>query len=197
MIEKYEIFSNSYVVSNGKDAIIIDAGLSKNAASAIKNKYNIKAILLTHGHYDHIEGLKYFKDVDIYIHEDEEDFLYDSNLNLYYFMNSDSYTRGEFMIHKVTDGDIIDLIGYKFYVIHTPGHTKGSVCYRYENNLFTGDTLFNLSVGRTDFPTGSKKMLMDSIKKLKEINEDLNVYPGHNEDSRLFFEIENNPYFRG
>ena len=80
MVELFDYYCNNYVVSNGKEAILIDAGLPESTISYIRKVYDLKAVLLTHGHYDHIEGLKYLKDLDIYIHEDEEAFLYDSNL---------------------------------------------------------------------------------------------------------------------
>ena len=195
MVIKYEFYSNSYVITNGNDAILIDCGLSNSLINKIKELYDVKAILLTHGHYDHIDGLRYFKDIDIYIHKDEEEFLYDSNLNLYHFMNKDSYNKGDFKIHLLNDGDILDLIGYQIKVIHTPGHTKGSVCYIIGDNMFTGDTLFKLSAGRTDFSTGNFRELKNSLDKLKNLNYDYHIYPGHEDESSLFFEIKNNNYF--
>ena len=192
MIEKYESFSNSYVVSNGNDAVIIDAGLSSDLATIIKNKYNIKAILLTHGQYDHIEGLKYFKDVDIYIHKDEEEFLYDSNLNLYYFMNSNSYNKGELKIHTVNDNDVIKLIGYVFLVIHTPGHTAGGISIKCDNMLFSGDTLFKRGIGRTDLETGNMDDLYNSLSsKLYKLDDCVVVYPGHGESTTIGDEKRN------
>ncbi len=195
MVIKYEGYSNCYVVSNRDKAILIDCGLEKWMIDDINKKYQIEAILLTHGHYDHIDGLRYFKDKTIYIHELEEEFLYNSSFNLYYFMDKESYNKGELDIKLVHDGDVLDLIGLKIKVIHTPGHTRGSVCYLIDNDLFTGDTLFNLSVGRTDFPTGDFLTLRDSLYKLKMLGHDYHVYPGHDNDTSLLFEIENNRYF--
>ncbi|MBQ9449332.1 MAG: MBL fold metallo-hydrolase [Acholeplasmatales bacterium] len=195
MVIKYEGYSNSYLLTNGNKAILIDCGLTESMANKIKKEYDLEAILLTHGHYDHIDGLRYFKDVDIYIYTLEEDFLYDDHLNLYYFMNQDSYYKGDLKVHLINDGDILNLIGLEIKVIHTPGHTRGSVCYQVDDMLFTGDTLFNLSVGRTDFPTGNYNMLKDSLSKLKKLDKDFHVYPGHEEETSLRFEVENNRYF--
>ena len=80
MIQKYEFFSNSYLVTNGQEAVLIDAGLPTRVIDNIRKKYSLKAVFLTHGHFDHIEGLKDLMDVDIYIHRDEEEFLYNSDL---------------------------------------------------------------------------------------------------------------------
>lgn len=197
MIQKYEFFSNSYLVTNGQEAVLIDAGLPTRVIDDIRKKYSLKAVFLTHGHFDHIEGLKDLMDVDIYIHRDEEEFLYNSNLNLYGNMDHYIFKKGDLKIHSVLDNDIIKIIGYEFLVIHTPGHTRGSVCYKLDDNLFTGDTLFNLSIGRTDFPTGDYQIMKESLKKLKNLNEDLKVYPGHEENTTLFFEIKNNHFFGG
>lgn len=194
MVIKYEGYSNSYLVTNDNKAILIDCGLEKWMIDDINKKYQIEAILLTHGHYDHIDGLRYFKEKDIYIHELEEEFLYNDSYNLYYLMGKKSYKRNELKIKLVHDGDELDLIDLKIKVIHTPGHTRGGVCYLIGNDLFTGDTLFNLSVGRTDFPTGDFLTLRDSLYKLKMLGHDYHVYPGHDDETSLLFEIENNRY---
>ena len=98
---------------------------------------------------------------------------------------------------EIKDGDKITLDELTFEVIHTPGHTKGGVCYKCGDALFTGDTLFKLSMGRTDFPGGSMGAIFDSLKKLSELDGDFTVYPGHNETSTLSFERKNNPYLKG
>ena len=112
MIEKIvtgSFFTNSYVISNGEDCVIVDPGLGyENAANMIKSKYNVKAILITHGHMDHIDGIKYF-DVPVYIHELDKEFLFDSRLSLYCMFNQPSpYKKGELNIITVKDNDEFD-----------------------------------------------------------------------------------------
>ena len=93
------------------------------------------------------------------------------------------------------DGDIISLGESSIKVLHTPGHTKGSSCFIIGEDMISGDMLFNYSIGRTDFPGGSTVEMRSSINKLKELDTDYNVYPGHGSLTSLFFEKENNPYF--
>lgn len=95
---------------------------------------------------------------------------------------------------NVADGDVITLGESKIKVIATPGHTKGGVCYVCDNNVFTGDTMFFCSCGRTDFPGGSSQEIMQSLKKIADLKGDLTVYPGHDRFSSLDFERANNPF---
>ena len=185
MIEKIvtgSFFTNSYVISNEGDCVIVDPGLDyEKAANEIKSKYNVKAILITHGHMDHIDGIKYF-DVPVYIHELDKEFLFDPTLSLYsmFRLNTTPFKKGTLDLITVKDNDEFELIGYKFKVMHTPGHTKGSVCYSYGNKLLSGDTLFNMSAGRTDFPTGNPKDMRNSLLKIiNNFNDNVDVYPGH------------------
>lgn len=203
MIEKMttgSFFTNSYIISNdNKECIIVDPGLSyKNAYERIITKYKPKAILITHGHVDHIDGISFFKDLPIYISNIDEKMMYDSTNSLYLMINKKTpFKNGELNIINVSDGDIISLIGFSFRVISTPGHTKGSLCYLMDNNLFSGDTLFHLSSGRCDFPTGNVKEMNDSLKKLKlMISDDTVIYPGHDDITRMDIEKKYNPYLQ-
>ena len=96
--------------------------------------------------------------------------------------------------HLVKDGDALSFDSMTFQVISTPGHTPGSVCYQIADMLFTGDTLFFLSIGRTDFPGGNYDDMMQSLAKLAQIEENLKVYPGHEQSSSLDYEKDNNPF---
>ena len=105
----------------------------------------------------------------------------------------------ELMIFKpadlfLKDGDVLECGGLNFEIIHTPGHTEGGICIKVEENLFTGDTLFYMSVGRTDLGRGSYEELMNSLKKLLEMDENLNVYPGHGTATTIGYEKRNNPF---
>ncbi|MBQ9124934.1 MAG: MBL fold metallo-hydrolase [Acholeplasmatales bacterium] len=192
------LYTNSYIISNNdNECVLVDPGLSyEKAANLIKEKYKVKAILITHGHVDHIDGIKYF-DVPVYIHEADEAFLYDSSLSLYIMMGMRTpFKKGSLNVNTVKDGDVISLIGYDFKVMHTPGHTRGSVCYSYKNKVLSGDTLFNNSCGRTDFPTGSGVDMSKSLKRIiDEYPSNYDVYPGHDSKTTIKKE-QNNPYIR-
>ena len=197
------ISTNCYVVHNEttKEAILIDPGAcSKNLKDyLLEEKLNVKGILLTHGHFDHIlglDGLLQMFDVPVYVHEEEKELIEDAVLN-----QSKTYTEG-YVFKKaqyVKDGQMLNLIGYDFQVIHTPGHTKGSACYyvKEEEVLFSGDTLFYASVGRTDFPTGSTSALIRSIKeKLMCLPDETIVYPGHMGATSIGYERQQNPFIQ-
>lgn len=192
-----DFFENTYLINNGLDAILVDPGEGIGEYLEEIKKYNIKAILLTHGHIDHIDGIKYFLNSDIYIYKDEAEFLDSKSLSLYEtFCKSKSFNKDNLKIHLLEEGTI-NLLGFKIEVIHTPGHTKGSCCYLFNDNiLFSGDTLFQVSVGRTDFPTGSMSELNDSLEKLKKLDDTVKVYPGHGAETTIGFEKKYNPYFR-
>ncbi|MDE5855415.1 MAG: MBL fold metallo-hydrolase [Anaeroplasmataceae bacterium] len=199
MIEKIvtgDFATNTYIISNLGKCVIVDPGLDfENTAAKIKEKYEVEAILLTHGHMDHIDGIRYFN-VPIYIHELETQFLEDPSLSLYRMFGSKiPFQRESLKIVSVKDGMELNLIGYTFKVMHTPGHTRGSVVYSYKDKLLSGDTLFHMSMGRTDFPTGDSKCMRDSLKKIIEAFPDsTDVYPGHDEKTTIGFERKNNPY---
>lgn len=193
-------YTNSYIISNkDMECIIVDPGLNyKEASSYIKSKYKPKAILITHAHIDHIDGIQYFMDLPIYIHTLDEEALYDTDMALYPMVGRISpFNKGDLNIHLVHDLDEIELIGYKFSVLHTPGHTRGSVCYHYDNKLISGDTLFQGSIGRTDFPTGSYSQIIKSLKRIIDTYpNDTDVYPGHGSKTSIRIEKKYNPYIQ-
>ena len=186
---------NSYFLVNEqtKETILIDGGESYKSIKKAENDLGVKinALLLTHAHFDHAgnacklqsEGVK------VYIGELDAEKLSNS-LNL----ASDFGRKFEFLTPDCTlvDGQTLSINDVNIKVFSTPGHTDGSVCYLVEDMLFTGDTLFHLSVGRTDFPTGNRTQLFNSIKKLFALDGDYKVFPGHGEFTTLDFERKNN-----
>ena len=156
----------------------------------------IQYLLLTPGHYDHIAGCPYLAERGISIGAAESELnVIASSANLATLFGT---TLPEFPIaFTFRDGEILSLCGLKIEVIATPGHTVGGVCFRVGNDLFTGDTLFFMSVGRTDFPTGDVQTLMRSIReRLFSLPKDCVVYPGHENKTTIAHEIEHNPYVR-
>ena len=184
-----DLETNTYlIINNDNDCIIIDPALGmEEVSNIIKEKYNVKAILLTHAHLDHIDGIRYFLNVPIYLSKDEYDILKDDNYNLYQEFYGDNipFDINKLDIRFVSDNENFDLIGLAIEVTTTPGHTKGGVCYRIEDSLFTGDTLFSLSVGRWDFPSGNYCLLASSIKKLINKYDNIMCYPGHGDAENM------------
>lgn len=153
-------------------------------------------ILLTHGHHDHILGLGLLQQNfggKIVMHESEERFLTDDSLSL----RSPAFAalpRVERANLLVQDGDELPFAGGAVRVLHTPGHTRGSVCYQLGDTLFAGDTLFRESVGRTDLPTGNTAQLLSSVRRLAALEGDFRVLPGHGSETTLSHERKYNPY---
>jgi len=177
------IGTSCYIVSDGKIAAVIDPASDAEIikSTADKNKLTIEGILLTHGHFDHIgavDSLAALTDADVYIHAIDAPMMTDGYLNASrIFFGRDTVQNAKFK--TVSDGDIINVGSLDFKVIHTPGHTAGSVCYLCENAVFTGDTLFHGGFGRTDLPTGNFAELTRSLAKLKKITAVNQIYPGH------------------
>ncbi|HPY95682.1 MAG TPA: MBL fold metallo-hydrolase [Candidatus Cloacimonadota bacterium] len=204
---KYKIFNllenfetNTYLVwdTESNEAIIIDPSApSENLANTISAmKLKIVHIFNTHGHGDHIGGNEYFHrlyNCPIGIHPYDADMLLNSALNLSDFMYTPIISPAASFLLK--DRDSIYLGEFKGTVFHTPGHTKGGVVIYFEPYLFSGDTLFDLSVGRTDLPGGDSKQLSDSIKeKIFSLPDSTIVLPGHGGSSTVGKEKQENPF---
>ena len=195
------VSTNCYVVHNEvtKECFVVDpAAESEELIHYIKKEgLQVKAVLLTHGHFDHIMGidalLREFA-VPVYAGEAEAGVLADagSNLSLAYGMEY-TFSDAEYL----QDNAVLEIAGYQIQMLSTPGHTAGGCCYYIasEGVVFSGDTLFCGSIGRTDFPTGSMSQLVSSVKeKLLVLPGDTMVYPGHMEETTIAFEKENNPF---
>jgi len=176
---------NTYLITEQKETIIIDPGVKFKELSdyVAENELHVKAILLTHGHVDHIFTLNECVDAfdcPVYIHENERDFLFDPNLNLSSTTYKKIVLQNKSKVLTYTDKDIIEMPYNNLKVLYTPGHTRGSSCFQYKHFLFSGDTIFSDGVGRTDLPTGSQKKLTDSINMLlNKLRDNIVIYPGH------------------
>lgn len=194
--------ANTYLAVDEKtnEGFIVDpGGYNKVLTKEVRdNDVNIKYIILTHGHSDHICGVNEhkaeFPDAKIVAYKDEEAMLENPNLNQSPGFGVPYSTKADIL---VSDGDELKVGDVTLKFIHTPGHTEGGMCIyvKEAKALFSGDTLFRQSIGRTDFPGGSYKEIMDSIrKKLFLLPDDTNVFPGHMGTTSISFEKENNPF---
>lgn len=194
--------ANTYLAVDEKtnEGFIVDpGGYNKVLTNEVRdNDVKIKYIILTHGHSDHICGVNEhkaeFPDAKIVAYKDEEAMLENPNLNQSPGFGVPYSTKADIL---VSDGDELKVGDVTLKFIHTPGHTEGGMCIyvKEAKALFSGDTLFRQSIGRTDFPGGSYKEIMDSIrKKLFLLPDDTNVFPGHMGTTSIGFEKENNPF---
>ncbi len=203
-VEQYvvgAVQTNCYFAVNEdtKETLIIDPGASAAKLEEIlrDEKLNPVAILLTHGHFDHAGGAAELAGsfgIPVYAHEKEQETLENPALNLSGWDGKQEQYHADVFVR---DEQEIDLAGFHIRVFFTPGHTVGGCCYyfSYQNAVFSGDTLFAQSVGRTDFPKGSASTLISGIKeKLMTLPDDVTVYPGHNEVTTVGTERMYNPF---
>lgn len=184
--------TNCYIVwgDDSRRCVIIDPGYSPEQILAEVNRLGMtaEAILLTHGHFDHVGGVRQLAEAtgcSVYLCEKE--------LSL-----PTPFTAGPlYYTHLYGEGDVLSLAGLTITVLHTPGHTPGSVCLMTESSLFSGDTLFAGSCGRTDLPGGDWDTICASLRRLGMLEQNLSVYPGHGESTALDQEKRYNPYLKG
>lgn len=193
--------TNVYFLMNmeTKEAVVIDPADAPQALQRDLDSFGVKpvGILLTHGHFDHIGAARELADlygIPICAGREEEGLLEDAGDNLSTEFGRPLTVKADRLF---ADGEVFEMAGFTVRVFHTPGHTRGGVCYYLpqEKTLFSGDTLFHESVGRTDFPTGSMRTLVDSVRRLiRELPEDTAVYPGHESETSIGHEKEYNPF---
>lgn len=195
--DKNHMGTNSYLlIKDNKECFIIDAASKLDAFQEIIDQegLNLKYIMLTHGHFDHVLGVEDLVNkygAKIVAHIEEKDVLTKASVNLSNMIgkiiefDADIYLEGQ-------EGTFED-----FTYLFTPGHTSGGVSYKYEDHVFTGDTVFRASIGRTDFPGGDYDTLIKSIRdKIFTLDHDTTIYPGHGPNTSVEYEINNNPFLR-
>jgi glyoxylase-like metal-dependent hydrolase (beta-lactamase superfamily II) len=192
--------NNAYVVEGeGQRSVIIDAPMGPDELIAYLKKKKLvpEAVLITHSHFDHINGLAEIKKewpLPVYVHKEEFGFLADPALNgtvLFGYGPGNNVPADK----SFTDNEVLLFAGLEIRAIHTPGHSPGGSCFFVGDFLFSGDTLFRLSVGRTDIPGGNTKVLLKSIReKLFTLPDEVLVLPGHMGSSKIGFEKKRNPF---
>lgn len=190
--------SNSYIIASDGEGVVIDCGVPHEQIIEAANKVGIKIkyILLTHGHIDHIiylDSLRKATGAQVLIHEEDKDMITNPMHNMGIFLGVEGIFKKADGIIK--DGDIINVGKETIEVIHTPGHTRGGVCFKLFHNIFTGDTLFKTSIGRTDFEGGNMREILNSIKeKIMIFQDNTIIYPGHGEASTIGYEKKHNSW---
>jgi glyoxylase-like metal-dependent hydrolase (beta-lactamase superfamily II) len=190
--------TNCYILSReGSNAcVVVDPGGEAKRILAAAGDRKIAAVLLTHGHFDHISAADGIMQPDtaLYIHQADAAMLRDPGLNVSWMIGRNVTVEAE--VQTVREGSVIDAAGICFTVLHTPGHTPGSCCYLAENVLLTGDTLFaDGGFGRFDFKYGDKSVLGQSLHRLFAMDGDIAIYPGHGRASTLRDEHHTLGYF--
>ena len=200
-----------YVITGPSGVFIVDTSVSPERAEGYcklpglsKGECRVKGLLLTHGHYDHIkfinEWMELYPNAQVFFSSNDEELLGNAFTNCSYMDGLQKSFDFKYENMKDLDGACIykddDL---KIKVFETPGHTMGSVCYQFEQEggdvLFTGDTVFQGSIGRTDMPGGSMKIMAETLKRFGTFDPAVKIYPGHGPDSSVEDEIKFNPFF--
>lgn len=195
------VYTNCYIAKNKEtgEALIIDPADSPSKIELKVNAMGARpvAVLFTHGHFDHIMGVEAVREkyqIPVYACRQEEEMLREPSVNMTDQMGKSCSIRPDVFLD---DLQVFEAAGFSIQMIHTPGHTKGSCCYylKEEGVLFSGDTLFCGSVGRTDFPGGSASQIRNSLHRLlAALPDDTSVYPGHDTSTTIGYEKRYNPF---
>ncbi len=188
-----ETFAHSYLLCRFDTCYLIDPSHDLEAMHQALNGRTLIGILLTHAHQDHVDLIGEFE-TPIYIHLDDAHLLFEDQYNGY-APHAHPYKRKNLDLRYISDKEKLPFADQFIEVLYTPGHTKGSVCFLYDQKLFTGDTLFKGSVGRHDLYSGSLTDLRKSVLKLGTLPGNVKIYPGHDETSTMRYEQKNNPFY--
>ena len=195
--------TNCYIVAEEEtgEALVFDPGSNGDELVAFieKEGFKPKAVVLTHGHLDHIGGVQAIIDafrIPVYMHEADVPMLTDPDLNRSILMPPHIVVKVD-DLRLLNEGDTLTCGKLTFRVLETPGHTPGGICFYTDGFVIAGDTLFNGSIGRTDFPGGDYDTLIDAIRtKLYTLPDDTEVYPGHGPATQIAYEKTSNPFVR-
>ena len=197
IVGSYE--NNCYIIRDeaSSTCVLVDPGSEAQRILAKTRELGltIEAILLTHGHFDHVLAVKEIAEATscpIWMHPGDHHPASGAMIDFFYPLSKEDLPN----IQYCNDADVLNLAGLTIQVLATPGHTEGSVCYRFEDILITGDTLFAGSIGRTDLPGGSYQTIQYSLSRLVALEENYRIFPGHGESSDLATEKRSNPYLR-
>lgn len=193
-IKETKDYANCYIVCRFDCCVIIDPSQNYDEIMNHIGERKIVGLLVTHAHCDHVDIIGDFN-CPIYIHEFDASLLFEDNYNGYY-PKKHPYKRKELDIKLIKDGDKIPLADHFIETIHTPGHTKGSVSYLYQNKLFVGDLIFKEDIGRYDLYSGNLSDLKKSIKKIIDLDKMIKIFPGHGENTTIKNEYNNNNYVK-
>lgn len=186
--------TNTYLIIDKDRAIAVDPADDSDGILRIAEAHSatVTSVLITHAHFDHIGAVRQLKALGAKVYA-SEDYALTDKLNALFTDDTEGLRFTPDVV--VRDGERLEIDGHKFDVITTPGHTPHSVCYVMDGTrIFSGDTLFRMSVGRTDFPCGNASEFIRSVEKLFALPQDYDVLPGHGEPTTLDFERKNNPY---
>lgn len=192
--------TNTYcLISEKNNAVIIDpAEIDMGVIRELNEKGAvIRKILLTHGHFDHTKScaeIVRMTGAKVFVHASDEAKLADIDLAMGSKLDKKNF-EPILKYQVVTEGDIIEIDEFRFYVMHTPGHTAGSVIYRFKDILFTGDTIFKETIGATNDRSSDLQALFNSVERIKALDCDFQILPGHGPETTLYYEKKNNFYF--